>query len=99
MVKAEGVTTADSDIPCSWEGWISVFDKSSMQKSILRLPVELSPRGNLSGKPYTAEESKGRVSPFPASPFRSTLGRTKVGNSVENKGFSTALILRLRSTI
>jgi hypothetical protein len=42
---------------------------------------------------------KRRVPPIERTCFGDTKARTMPGNRVENKGFSTALILRLGSTI
>src|SRR6202142_2066581 len=67
--------------------------------SILRTPCGIVNRESLFGNPYTVREPKWRVNGFRVPSCGNTGGRTKLGNSVENKGFSTALILRLGSTI
>src|ERR1700735_1310579 len=67
--------------------------------SILRARYGIVNGQSFFGNPYTVREPKWRVNGFRSPSYGDTAGRTKLGNSVENKGFSTALILRLGSTI
>src|SRR6266404_827474 len=84
---------------CSLRGWIA-------SPTTLLEPRAYSERlwncysgRSFFGNPYTVESRKDgqliRVAILPED----TEVRIKVGNSVENKGFSTALTLRLGSTI
>src|ERR1700693_3977254 len=98
MVKVGGVTTADSDMSCSLRGWIHVR-RAFETMSILRAPCGIVAWRGFFGNPYAAREPKWRVNGFVAPSYGDTAGRTKLANPIENKGFSTALILRLGSTI
>jgi hypothetical protein len=68
-------------------------------KSILPERVEPLIQLGRSGNTYMVCESKCGIQQLESQSFRDSEVCTILGNSIENKGFSTVLILRRESTI
>src|ERR1700684_452702 len=99
MVKVGGVITAGSGMSCSCEAWIASSINLLCQRAYSDRWWNCYPGGAFSGNPYMAAERRGGFADCLSNLGRTPKLGTMIGNSVENKGFSTALILRPRSTI
>src|ERR1700688_406256 len=97
MMKGGGEMTAGSDMFRSWDHWegLSIDEPRAYSGS-----WQNCSRGRILSGILTqwSAEMDGRGHPRHLSP-RSTEVGTMLANSIENKGFSTALTLRRGSTI